>query len=263
MRSVRMDIAAYVLFGIAAIVLAFAGLHGFHNKSIAIISFGVGACLVIVSGCLYWQDAVWKHDARPNPTASPASTAATLPPDGPLFSEDVKEVEIIVGGGKLKVTYPVSWLTKDKLTPFVFTAADGSKFAPFKIYMKDGRPMLDFEVFAGSQIPPLTVVEGKISNKPTDWDFNWSKGALEIVNQAQDPIYQIIIESGSRVAIRGVFVVPSGVFVADVKDWKLNPPLPYMFSLPRLFKYPSGLHSQEYETSGAKGSALINDRQVP
>jgi len=57
-----MDIAAYVVGGLGGLILAFAGLHGFENKSITIISFGVGATLVIISACLYWQDAVWKKE---------------------------------------------------------------------------------------------------------------------------------------------------------------------------------------------------------
>lgn len=87
MRNVRMDIAAYVVLGLAGVVLAFAGLHGFHNKSITIISFGIGAGLVIISGCLYWQDAVWKHD-KPNeldkPTPPALSNTPTPFPPKPL-----------------------------------------------------------------------------------------------------------------------------------------------------------------------------------
>jgi hypothetical protein len=55
-----MDIAAYVALALGGLVLAFAGLHGFENKSITIISFGIGATLEIIAVCLYWQDAVWK-----------------------------------------------------------------------------------------------------------------------------------------------------------------------------------------------------------
>jgi hypothetical protein len=61
-----MDIAAYIVAGVGGLVLAFAGLHGFQNKSVTIVSFGVGAILVIIGGCLYWQDAIWKRDAAQN-----------------------------------------------------------------------------------------------------------------------------------------------------------------------------------------------------
>jgi len=59
-RLVAMDIAAYVAAALGALVLAFAGMHGFENKSITIVSFGIGATLEIIAVCLYWQDAVWK-----------------------------------------------------------------------------------------------------------------------------------------------------------------------------------------------------------
>jgi len=57
-----MDVAAYVLITLGGLILAFAGLHGFENKSITVISFGVGAILVIIGGCFYWQDALWKKE---------------------------------------------------------------------------------------------------------------------------------------------------------------------------------------------------------
>ena len=58
-----MDIAAYVTAALGALVLAFAGMHGFENKSITIISFGIGATLEIIAVCLYWQDALCNRRA--------------------------------------------------------------------------------------------------------------------------------------------------------------------------------------------------------
>jgi hypothetical protein len=58
-----MDIAAYVLVGAGGLILAFAGLHGFENKSVTIIAFGAGAILIIIGGCCYWQDTIWKTEA--------------------------------------------------------------------------------------------------------------------------------------------------------------------------------------------------------
>jgi hypothetical protein len=58
-----MDIAAYVLGGIGGLILVFAGLHGYENKSVTIVAFGVGAIFVIIGICCYWQDSVWKNEA--------------------------------------------------------------------------------------------------------------------------------------------------------------------------------------------------------
>jgi hypothetical protein len=69
-KYLRMDIAAYIVAGIGALILAFAGAHGFKNQSVTIISFGTGAFFVIVGGCLYWQDALWKRDATELEVAS-------------------------------------------------------------------------------------------------------------------------------------------------------------------------------------------------
>jgi hypothetical protein len=59
-----MDIAAYILVGVGGLLLAFAGLHGFANQSVTIIAFGAGAVLIVVGGCCYWQDALWKREAE-------------------------------------------------------------------------------------------------------------------------------------------------------------------------------------------------------
>jgi hypothetical protein len=64
MRTIKMDAASYAILTVATLVLTFAGLHGFQNKSITIISFGIGAILVVIGLCLYWQEAVWKNDEK-------------------------------------------------------------------------------------------------------------------------------------------------------------------------------------------------------
>jgi hypothetical protein len=57
-----MDDAAYILGSLGGLILVFAGLHGFENKSITVISFGIGAILVIVGVCFYWQNALSKKE---------------------------------------------------------------------------------------------------------------------------------------------------------------------------------------------------------
>ena len=80
-----MDIAAYVFAGVGGLILAFAGLHGFANKSITIVAFGAGAILVIVGGCFYWQSAIWKADAiQPQPPADRPWLSIEVAPMGPL-----------------------------------------------------------------------------------------------------------------------------------------------------------------------------------
>jgi hypothetical protein len=90
MPRIKMDVASYAVLAVATLVLAFAGLHGFHNKSITITAFGIGAILVVIGVCLYWQDAVWKHDERlttgtklenasPSPLVKPAPQQAEIP----------------------------------------------------------------------------------------------------------------------------------------------------------------------------------------
>ena len=75
--QMTMDVASYIVFGIGTVFLAFAGLHGFESKSVTIVSFGIGATMLVIAGCLYWQDAVWKRDAASR-SISPAVLRAKL-----------------------------------------------------------------------------------------------------------------------------------------------------------------------------------------
>src|SRR5206468_7273801 len=61
--SMRLDVWAYAVGVIGGLILAFAGAHGFQNKSITIVAFGLGAIFLVIGGCLYWQDAIWKNEA--------------------------------------------------------------------------------------------------------------------------------------------------------------------------------------------------------
>jgi tetratricopeptide (TPR) repeat protein len=72
-----MDVAAYIFAAIGTLCLAFAGFHGSENKSVTIVSFGIGAVLIVIACCLYWQDAVWKRDAASR-SVSPAVLRAKL-----------------------------------------------------------------------------------------------------------------------------------------------------------------------------------------
>jgi hypothetical protein len=62
-KCLKMDVAAYIAACLGGLLLAFAGAHGFANKSVTVISFGTGAILVVIGGCFYWQDAIWKKEA--------------------------------------------------------------------------------------------------------------------------------------------------------------------------------------------------------
>jgi hypothetical protein len=75
---VRLDVWAYVLGGFGGLILAFAGAHGFQNKSVTIIAFGIGAILLVIGGCLYWQDAIWKSESEANARPSARDQGALV-----------------------------------------------------------------------------------------------------------------------------------------------------------------------------------------
>jgi hypothetical protein len=112
-----MDITAYVFLALGALVLAFAGFHGFPNKSVTVVSFGLGAFLIIVAGCCYWQGALWEEEEvsqskNVTPTAQPVPqidrpwlAVVEVRAKGPLTFIDEKVNHI--------ASLPVEWVVKN------------------------------------------------------------------------------------------------------------------------------------------------------
>src|SRR6266481_4299866 len=72
-----LDVAAYIFFGIGTLFLTFAGLYGSETNSVRIVSLGIGAVMIVVAVCLYWQDSTWKRDAASR-SISPSVLRAKL-----------------------------------------------------------------------------------------------------------------------------------------------------------------------------------------
>ena len=93
-----MDVAAYLFVGVGALILTFAGAHGFKNQSVTIVSFGAGAIFTIIGGCLYWQDAIWKKQPTSPDTNRPyvVVTKVTCDLDRMKDSEDARVIQVVL-----------------------------------------------------------------------------------------------------------------------------------------------------------------------
>ena len=76
---------------------------------------------------------------------------------------------------------------------------------------------------------------------PQNWDFNSDGNAIEIVNQNQQPIFQLIYKSQYYIVINGYLYYPGGFTFVDEDGRMIQNPqtVPVDYSLAPIFKYPS------------------------
>jgi len=150
----------------------------------------------------------------------------------PSFSEEVSKFEVTLGG--ITTGYDVSVLKNEAKEPFYLYG-----YKPIKIYFEMGVLYADLNVYGGSGLPPIKIVRNRVSGKPSKWDLNFNKNAVEIVDDKFRPIYQFYYKTPSHIVINGIFPIPNGLLLAYEDHTTLNPILPATFKLDPIFKYPS------------------------
>jgi hypothetical protein len=160
----------------------------------------------------------------------------------PTFKEEHDSLKFSLGGG-MTCGYSIEQLRKQTNSPFNFGG-----HIPILVYAKKNKLYADVEVFSESGLPPIKIKNNVLSGLPHNWDSNKNENALEIVNEHQQPIYQLIYKHDGHIVINGVFPFPGGVIVANNKHMTMNPSLPYELALERIFKYPSWKYPAVYET---------------
>jgi len=119
----------------------------------------------------------------------------------------------------------------------------------FSCALQKGTLYCDFNVL-GRRLSPLISVRHNQLDKPLPpgWMSNNNDVALEIVDQDEDPVFQMYYEGTKEIAINGIFAGHGGVFIAGPKDFTIvtynSPKLAAFlqtFKLRRLFKYPGAV----------------------
>lgn len=160
----------------------------------------------------------------------------------PTFREEHETLNFSLGGG-ITCGYTKEQLKKCPNSPFNFGG-----HLPVQVYVEDGKLYADVEVFSESGLPPIKITKNVLSGLPHNWDSNKNENALEVVNEAGAPIYQLIYKRDGHIIVNGVFPFPGGLVLADEQHMVMNPSLPVKLELKRIFKYPSWKYPAEYET---------------
>lgn len=120
--------------------------------------------------------------------------------------------------------------------------------APFVLSTENGRLFCDVRIFSIGTNEPIIIQHNQIENLPSGWDANSNENGMEVVNAADQPVFQMYYEGPTVVRIQGIIIAAPYVYLAtrDALEWIgfNSPDLPdalKAFRLPRFFKYPSAM----------------------
>jgi len=122
-------------------------------------------------------------------------------------------------------------------------------FVPFRVHTgENGQLICDVRIYSIGTKQIVEVKDNVIQNLPDGWDANSNQNGMEIVNENQQPVFQMYYESPTVIRIQGIIVTPPVVWLAKGEDTDMigfrSPRLPdtiRQFSLPRFFKYPGDM----------------------
>jgi hypothetical protein len=133
----------------------------------------------------------------------------------------------------------LSTIRKHPVSAFKFGDAE------LQLYAIGNSLYTDVELYNGPLAPPVEVKRGEFTIRRPGWDRNSDRGAFEVVNENDVPIFQMIYITPGDIVIKGILVFKSLVFVSDDNGGVMNPPPSFSYRLSRIFKYPSSLHPAE------------------
>jgi hypothetical protein len=187
----RMENAIYIIGIAATIICLLAGYFASFHSNLRTPSIWLlfsGLILYSLGLCLYLQNWIWKEDVvllQPSIQLPTEDTKPIL--KQPTFREKVKDVTFTFGGNSF--LYSIS-----DLEQFPHPLPIMQKFLTNEnqliIYVKDNKPFVDVRIYGDTQYQVVEIKQNEFT-KPPNWDSNSNENALEIVNQKQEPVFQL------------------------------------------------------------------------
>jgi hypothetical protein len=165
-------------------------------------------------------------------------------PSAPIFDEDAKEVILKLGDSGNDMRIPMEFLRTYHSAPINLAG-----FAPV-VYVEGDRLFVDVDLWSTTNpAAPVQLRHNRLIGRPPDWDVNSNDTALEIVDSHNNPVFQLIYETKSRVTIKGAFRTSTGASmtisdtgVAALPDAKMLP----KFHITPIFRHPAWKYPGQY-----------------
>jgi nucleoside phosphorylase len=161
----------------------------------------------------------------------------------PTFRQSLQTFCVTLGG--MAAGFKLEDLTKEPQTPFRLAG-----FHPIRFYVENNHPYADVSLYAGLPgLQPIELKHNELINKPPFWDINSNQTAMEVVNERQQPIFQLYYKDSTHIVVNGIFQTPTGILLANepVMIDRANAQQLQEYRLKRLFKYPAWKYPGQYE----------------
>ena len=168
--------------------------------------------------------------SNPNNTQSTSSTSSLPLAELPPFLNGNQEITMQMG--RMISTGTVS----DLMTNHHSVSWGTNKVLDF--YIIDRNIYVDTTLFGNDANPQVEIKKNVLVSYPKGWDMNSDGSAIEIVDDRQNPVYQLIFKTHFDVAVNGFLYFPGGFLFVD-QDGRMFQNYAGDYSLSRLFKYPS------------------------
>jgi len=196
-----------------------------------LVSYAISVAICIAVALPMWNMIV---NMFPNNSSSIINTIQK-----PDFTD--KSMNIYFDAGGNIWWYTVSELENSRIEPCDFDEMS----IPLQIYVDDLKWYVDVSLYAGEGLPPVQIEYNEFVDKPLKWDMNFNEGAFEVVNDKQEPIFQLIFRTQDKAIVNGFF--PFGdraVIICEYGIADLSEEME-IFKFNRIFKYPSNKYPGE------------------
>jgi len=161
----------------------------------------------------------------------------------PTFTEKTESCTFSLSENGFTCFCKISDLNNKKpITPFYING-----FYPITLYIENGKPYIDTQIYSLRGMPPIEIKHNEISNMPPNWDLNSNERALEIVDENNNPVFQYIYKTSSHIIFKGIIVGPRGELVLADKKLTICYVKPDNFKLIKIFKHPAWRYPGQFE----------------
>jgi hypothetical protein len=193
-----------------------------------------------------------RQTQHPSPTSPPAAqskqkdvdaglTFREVPPESLGLKRTVPD-SFTIEFGTNKGTFPTELLKKQ--VPFerlIGIKADGD--LPLKVYFdKDGDMKIDATIYESRGKVAAVIKSSNFSVINSGWDRNWDPVAFEIVDERQNPVFQIERINWNFLKLRGLLITSAGAVFAITDSALIINPTGQVAPPKRLFQYPGNAH---------------------
>jgi hypothetical protein len=219
-------------------------LNVLPNKGVKRMIFILGIIFIVVGFALVITQLNFKTEAQATvKTQSTTTTSVVITTNSISFDQ----LPTFVNGNQL-VTLQLGMINmKGTVTdlmnaPHSYSMATSSgTYNLLSFYISNHAIYIDTTLYGGDKLPQVQLKQNVLVSIPQNWDFNSDGNAIEIVNQNQQPIFQLIYKSQYYIVINGYLYYPGGFTFVDEDGRMIQNPqtVPVDYSLAPIFKYPS------------------------